>query len=40
MLQKSYKSLKKIKQIGNKLPKNLAQITRIARKVFQLTIDN
>ena len=31
---------KKIKQIGNKLPENLAQITRIARKVFQLTIDN
>ena len=31
---------KKIKQIGNKLPKNLAQITRIARIVFHLTIDN
>ena len=31
---------KKIKQIGNKLPKNLAQITRIARIVFYLTIDN
>ena len=31
---------KNFKQIGNKLPENLAQITRIARIVFHLTIDN